>query len=300
MLGFCLISVAGGHDDPPGPARAIAIEGIENAFELAPGLYSGGTPNLEPSFAALKRLGVRTLISVDGAPTDVSTAKRYGMRYIHLPAGYHGLDPQVTRGIAFAVQSLPGPVFIHCHHGKHRGPAAAAIAARCRAHFSAAQATAFLEQAGTSREYPGLFDSVGSFLPPAGADLAAMPPVLKERAETPPFVESMVEIDGLWDELKHLAKPGDPPVEPEPLAPRALLLLEQFQELARRPDTVARPERFRNELQAAADASRRLHEALVRTDSGSLDTRAAVAAAAATVAQSCTSCHALVRNRPRW
>jgi cytochrome c556 len=109
----------------------------------------------------------------------------------------------------------------------------------------------------------------------------------------------MVEIDGLWDELKHLTKPGHVPAETETLAPRALLLLEQFQELARRPDTVARPERFRNELQEATDASRGLHEALRRTDSGSPNMGATVAAAAATVAQSCTSCHALVRNRPR-
>ena len=35
---------------------------------------------------------------------------------------------QRVEEIATAVQTLPGPIYIHCHHGKHRSPAASAAA----------------------------------------------------------------------------------------------------------------------------------------------------------------------------
>ncbi len=39
-----------------------------------------------------------------------------------------GISRDQSLTIARAVQDLPGPVFIHCHHGKHRGPTAAVMA----------------------------------------------------------------------------------------------------------------------------------------------------------------------------
>ena len=32
-----------------------------------------------------------------------------------------------SRHLARAARTLPGPIFVHCHHGMHRGPAAAAV-----------------------------------------------------------------------------------------------------------------------------------------------------------------------------
>src|SRR5215203_3182916 len=78
---------AGAPGGTPEPPRKLDAPGIENLYRLTEGLYSGGQPEGEAGFAALKRLGVRTIISVDGARPDVETARRFGMRYVHLPVG---------------------------------------------------------------------------------------------------------------------------------------------------------------------------------------------------------------------
>src|SRR5262245_9913950 len=62
----------------------LEIRGIENTFRLGPRLYSGGDPHGAEALAALKALGVRTIISVDGATPDVETARKLGLRYVHL------------------------------------------------------------------------------------------------------------------------------------------------------------------------------------------------------------------------
>ena len=73
-----------------GPER-LEIRGIENTFRLSPRLYSGGDPHGTEALTALKELGVRTIISVDGAHPDVELARKYGLRYVHLPHGYDGI-----------------------------------------------------------------------------------------------------------------------------------------------------------------------------------------------------------------
>jgi len=87
VLGIFLMSVAASYqeaksrDQVPakGEAKApqpIEIQGIENTFRLSPRLYSGGDPHGAEALAALKKLGVRTIISVDGATPDVETARK--------------------------------------------------------------------------------------------------------------------------------------------------------------------------------------------------------------------------------
>jgi protein tyrosine phosphatase (PTP) superfamily phosphohydrolase (DUF442 family) len=109
------------------PPERLDLPGVENAYRLSPRLYSGGEPRGEQAFAALKSLGIKTAISVDGATPDAETARRYGIRYVHLPVGYDGISREQAVRIIKAARTLPGPVFVHCHHGKHRGPAAVAV-----------------------------------------------------------------------------------------------------------------------------------------------------------------------------
>jgi len=53
------------------------------------------------------------------------------MRYIHVPIAYSGLSREQEIRIASAISGAEGPLYLHCHHGKHRGPAAAATALVC-------------------------------------------------------------------------------------------------------------------------------------------------------------------------
>ena len=45
------------------------------------------------AFAALASMGIRTLVSMDGARPDVDGARRHGLRYVHIPVGYSGMEP---------------------------------------------------------------------------------------------------------------------------------------------------------------------------------------------------------------
>jgi protein tyrosine phosphatase (PTP) superfamily phosphohydrolase (DUF442 family) len=297
VFGTC----AGALDPPEDPER-IEAAGVENLYRLGPGLYSGAQPEGEAGFSALKRLGVRTIISVDGATPDVDAARRQGIRYVHLPVGYDGIPPEQAVRLVKAVRDLPGPAFIHCHHGKHRGPAAAALGGVAAQGWTREQARSWLEKAGTSPAYRGLFASVDRFVPPSDADLARLTEAdLPERAEVPDLVEAMVRIDAHWDHLQAVQKAGfRPPRDAPDLDPphEALMLAEQFRELLRQDATRARGGDFLRAMDEAREAATDL-EATLRT-LGPAPTEAATArveSAFKRSARSCTSCHARYRDR---
>src|SRR5262249_7822843 len=107
-----------------GAAKPAELPGLHNVFRVSDKLYSGSVPEGELGFRTLQALGIRTVISVDGARPDAATARRFGLRYVHLPFGYDGCPTARALEIIRAVRDLPGPIYLHCHHGKHRSPAA--------------------------------------------------------------------------------------------------------------------------------------------------------------------------------
>src|SRR5438128_2288808 len=58
---------------------------LENAHRLTDKVITGAQPEGPESFQELKELGVKTVISVDGTRPNVELAKRYGLKYVHLP-----------------------------------------------------------------------------------------------------------------------------------------------------------------------------------------------------------------------
>src|SRR5688572_28625302 len=101
MAGWTVSSLAkaGSYPGLRVGATPVDLPALPNVVRLAERLYSGGLPGGEPGFRTLQRLGIRTLITVDGARPDVATAKRYGMRYVHLPFGYDGLPIPTANAI---------------------------------------------------------------------------------------------------------------------------------------------------------------------------------------------------------
>ena len=99
------------------------------------------------------------MISVDGAQPQVELARKYGLRYVHLPHGYDGVSEKRAQELAKAVRDLPSPIYIHCHHGKHRSPAAATVACVGAGLLQRDQGLSVLRTAGTSDHYEGLYDS---------------------------------------------------------------------------------------------------------------------------------------------
>lgn len=272
----------------------LTLAGIENAYRAAPGLYSGGQPT-EEGFRSLSKLGVKTIISVDGSKTDVEAARRYGMRYVHLPVGYDGIGREQSVRIVKAARMASGPVFVHCHHGKHRGPAAMALVGIANRGWGREQAQRWLKTAGTSPSYQGLYRTVERFRAPTVDDLKAAPGDLPEQARVEAMVELMVQVDERWDALKAIKAAGyRAPKDHPDLVPahEALMIVEHFRESARLKESQARGEPF---LRALAEAERdfeALRQALA--DDQTRDQRDSRFERAA---QACVSCHSQFRDR---
>lgn len=287
------------------PARTVPLEApqplpspaIENFYRLDEGLYSGGEPRGKAAFAQLAALGVKTLVSVDGAPPDVETARRHGLRYVHLPLGYQGFSEEACLRLARAITSLPGPVFVHCHHGKHRGPTAAAVMAIARRGWTPEQAERWLQTAGTSTNYAGLYATVRRWRPPAPEALARVPVEFPEVARPPDLVRAMVDVDRAWEHLQAIAAAGyrSPPDQPDLVPAREAARLaarlaesRQFPEVTRAADDLQ--ERFHHAEREARELARLLGQ-------DPLPAADILARQFQVVGRSCTACHRAFRDR---
>jgi protein tyrosine phosphatase (PTP) superfamily phosphohydrolase (DUF442 family) len=260
------------------------MAGLHNLLRVRDDLWSGSSPEGDDGFRSLRELGIRTVVSVDGATPDVNRARAYGIRYVHLPLGYGGVTREQAVRLAKAAAALPGPVYVHCHHGKHRGPTAAALMCQSRIDgWSADEAHAFLVTAGTDPRYEGLYAAVREFRPPSAEELAGETADFPEVAEVGGLAARMVEVQDAWDRLKQA-----------PFGARAGLavqLVEHYREAARLPEVRARPDTFLSLLAEAERGARELESAI---RSGDI---ARWAAAADRSARQCAACHRDYRDR---
>lgn len=173
-------------------------EVLQNLIQISDRVYSGGEPRGEEAFLELSEMGIRTVISVDGARPDLERAKEYDLRYVHIPIGYDGVESGAALSIVHAMRESIGKIYIHCHHGRHRGPVAAAIACMADGQLDSVDGLRILEVAGTSRDYAGLWRDVEAFRSP-GAD--AVLPELVEVAKVADLAESMAKMDRVFDRL---------------------------------------------------------------------------------------------------
>jgi cytochrome c556 len=237
---------------------------------------------------------VKTIISVDGSRPDVEAAKRHGLRYVHMPFGYDGISTQRIAELTKAAAPEAGTIFIHCHHGKHRGPAAVGVVCEAVAGWTPAQADAWMKQAGTAPDYPGLYRAVREFHAPSPEEIARIG-ALPETAKTPALVNAMVAIDERFDALKSAQTAGwkTPEAEADTApAHQATLLWEQLRELTRTEEMAKRPDDFRKLLTDSEHAAAALRDTL-RTSPG--DT-AKLDPALKQTTQSCTACHKAYRD----
>ncbi len=287
----------------PGAPQKITSEVLPNAYRVTEKVISGGQPAGAAAFVELKTLGVKTVISVDGARPDVALAKKYGLRYVHLPHGYDGVPDERVKELAKAVRDLPGTIYIHCHHGKHRSPAASAVACVAAGLLKPDAALAVLKTAGTSENYRGLYQSAQSVRPLDDKLLDELAAEFPETVKLPPIADAMVEIEHTHDHLKALVAGGwkrlakQPDLDP---AHEALLMKEHYHELLRTDDVRRQPAEFRAILQAGERDAESL-EVLLRSwqKAGSVGSPPeGIGKAFTAVSQSCTACHSKFRDVP--
>jgi protein tyrosine phosphatase (PTP) superfamily phosphohydrolase (DUF442 family) len=284
-----------GGGEPDEAFESVETADLHNAHRVTDKLLSGAAPENEQAFRDLRALGVRTIISVDGAKPDAGTAKRYGMRYVHLPIGYDDVTDTEGRQIAKALAELPGPVYLHCHHGKHRSAAAVAVACVLNGSLKPEQAESVLRTFGTGANYVGLWDSARQARPLSAAELADVKVDYVEHAKIPELAERMVETDKTWERLKAVQKNGWAPPADHPdldAAHEALQLQEHLHETGRTPDTAARPAEYRRMLLDAEDASGALRTALAARPVAKGDAQLAFKR----LGTACAACHAAYRD----
>ncbi len=205
---------------------------LHNLLKVNSELYSGGEPKTELAFKQLRTLGIKTVISVDGATPKVALAQKYGIRYIHIPIGYDAVPADAQLSLLRAQNEVQKPIYIHCHHGKHRGPAAAAIYFRSN-DGSKEQALSILTHAGTSKKYAGLWKDVSEYVKPLSTESL---PELVSIAKIGSLATEMAHIDRIYDNLKLLEENGwnvrsdHPDIVPQQTV---LIFKERFVELNR-------------------------------------------------------------------
>jgi hypothetical protein len=244
-------------------------------------------------------LGIRTVISVDGARPDLERAHRYGLRYVQLPIGYDGVPERQALRIARAVRDLPGPVYLHCH----RGPAAAAVAHLCLDEScDAEKALAEMRRAGTDPRYTGLYEAPRRVRRPTKEELNRVPANFPEVAEVAALAQVMVQIDERWERLKQVRAAGwkAPPMHPDvDPAHEALQLAEQYREASRLPGVKERTKEFRRWLRQAEQGAQELEGGLRHRNGKTAVNPEVIETLFRKAGGACSRCHARYRDVPQ-
>jgi len=268
-------------------------QGLENAHWLTDKVLSGAQPEGDAAFGELAALGVKTVISVDGAKPDVDGARKHGLRYVHLPIGYDGVPQGRALELAKAIEELDGPIYVHCHHGQHRGPAAAVVACVVAGRMDNARALRTMTTLGTGPQYAGLWASAREARKADAEDLRRLPVEFRETSPIPPLAEAMVGLDGVLERMELSAKAGwkTPPGHPDVDPPHeALRIREILAELLRTEEIRSRPAEFRELLERSRASAERLEAALRGPEPAD--------PVFAALKKSCADCHRPYRNTP--
>ncbi len=276
--------------------------GIHNAVAYHDNFVSGSVPEGDAGFDTLAAMGVKTIISVDGAVPEVDKAKARGIRYIHLPIGYNGFDNTRKLELVRATRDAmaDGPVYIHCHHGKHRSAGAAATIAASLGWETPETGVARMKVSGTAPSYPGLYACAQNATALSAATVDAVPADFPSVSRPSTFVKAMVEIDAAFDNLKTIEKAGwKTPADHPDLVPAAeagrladLLRVAGASELAK-----SKPTDFAGALAEDNRRASALEEMLALGAPSGPDAEK-LSAQFQLVAASCKDCHAKYRDKP--
>jgi hypothetical protein len=290
-----------------GESQSQELPGLHNVFQLSEQIISGSEPQGEQAFARLGAMGVKTILSVDGKRPDAETATRYGLRYVHIPIQYKGIADADLAAITKTFRELEGPFYVHCFHGRHRGPAAAAIGRLVVDGATRQVALAEMRQwCGTAEEYEGLYATVATAQLPDEPATATLDFTFPAAQVLDGVRGVMIPVPRAHDRLKLLAArgwatdPTHPDVEP---VNEAEILEQLFEALEHQPDAREMPDDFRGRVRDARSTSHELIEALRVGRQGlppheSLqgEARRRADAAMAGLKQSCNACHAAYRD----
>ncbi len=280
------------------PASPQDSSGLHNVYALSDQIISGSEPHGEEAFAELQAMGVRTILSVDGKVPDADLAAKYGMSYVHVPIQYKGIANEELTRIVKTFREKEGPIYVHCFHGKHRGPAAAELGRLVVDGISREQALAEMRRCGTADTYEGLYRVVAEGDIPSEDETRAYAWDFPAAHPMEGFRSAMIEISRADDHLKALSKrewaadPAHPDVDAVNEATKLASTFERAHELE---ELAAKPADFTGWIQDSTRQSAALRDALTAWKAGSGSAEDATKAYKA-LSATCTACHDVYRN----
>ncbi|QDU84510.1 hypothetical protein Pla163_16210 [Planctomycetes bacterium Pla163] len=282
-------------------AAPLEFPALHNVFHLSENIITGSEPGDEASLALIASWGVKTILSTDGKAPDAETAAKYGMRYVHVPIQYKGITEDEQLRIVKVFRELEGPFFVHCFHGKHRGPAGAALGRLALDGVSREQALAEMRQwCGTSSKYSGLYWTVACAELPDEAttrsyrwDFPSAQPlegIAGAMVTTARHYENVL----YSDDVDYGVDPLHPDIDP---LNEAEILHQLFAQMRAMDEVQREPDDYREWMADGERASFELVEALRDHRAGVPEARERVEDALAATKQSCAACHTKYRNR---
>lgn len=273
---------------------------LHNVVHLSDNIISGGEPHGDAALARIAGMGVKTILSVDGKAPDADGAAKYGMRYVHVPIQYSGLTDGEIADIAKTFEELPGPFYVHCFHGKHRGPAGAAVGRLVLDGASREEALAEMRQwCGTSKKYEGLYRDIATKPMPSPAEVAAHPFAFPAAHPFQGTRAAMIEMARHWDNSVLL---GERSWEPDPAHPdldalnEAQKLHQLFAALVSDGGFAKEPEDYRGWMTAGRDATSKLVTSIQAHRKGDAAAAAAAKAHLDATKNTCGACHKSYRD----
>jgi len=276
------------------------MTGLHNVFHLSDSIISGSEPHGTEALEHIRDMGVKTILSVDGKVPDAETAAALGMRYVHIPIQYKGMTKDELAEISKTFRELEGPFYVHCFHGKHRGPAAAAVGRIVLDGADRQTAIGEMRQyCGTSSKYEGLYRDVATAYIPPPKETSKLDFDFPARKEPRGVTGVMVHLSRSNDNLDLLKKrafavdPEHPDVDPLNEAEK---IHQAFELSMTFPEVREGPADFNGWFRDSEVASGKLVDALRRAKAG--DSGAADEAAEhwQAVKDACSACHNVYRN----
>ncbi len=279
----------------PAPQPVVENHALHNVHRMNDKIISGAVPENAAAFDELKAMGVKTIISVDGATPDVKSAQTRGIRYVHIPITYAEVTEPQRLAIARALKDLPGPIYVHCHHGKHRSPAAVAAAGVTLGIITPEQGVAFMKTAGTAPSYAGLYQCVAEATVASAAAMAAAPADFPSVHKPKGIVAAMIEVDESYEHLGFIKNAGwkTPPDHPDLVpAAEAGRLADSLRHSGEDPRAKAHGEDFSQRLAKAVASASALEEGILKNAPA-----AELEGHWKLVVSSCKDCHAEYRDK---
>jgi protein tyrosine phosphatase (PTP) superfamily phosphohydrolase (DUF442 family) len=278
--------------------------GLHNLYWLSDDILSGSEPEGQVALEELAELGIKTILSVDGKAPEHEAAAALGLRYVHVPIRYNGIEETEVLAIAKTFRELEGPFYVHCFHGKHRGPSAAAIGRVVLDGAGRDTAIGEMRQyCGTSEKYEGLYRTIATGDLPSPEETAAFEFDFPAEFRVEGLRQSMVELPRSFDLLVDLSKRDWAPKADHPDANarnEAAKLEELFSQLATTSEVLAAPTDFRTHVDESRVHAKDLVEALTRFGASEGAEREAAnelaKEALGAVKARCTACHRDYRN----